>query len=366
MAFNRLKKHKSPSTAKAPKPSKKKKTFDIDKIAGPKKRSRVKTEQQGINRSDHDYHGELASMSEGEVDGERGLVSNSSVDYTEADGLECETSDIMERSNEHRTDDGDEASSEDDMNDSESDSHTNVDDIASTSSFYRHVGHIITNEEANKLVKSKWQYKWEMPATGMLMSKWVGTGECLSKEVPEDLASRINPKLYKHWLDIYKASESGDFDARLRFFFSLCNSYRDIMHCDKKPFYLKGAQEDSSNMDAYLMHALNHVFKTRDIVVKNDAKLKKHQEGGKEILTASSSLDHGFTRPKIRGVKNLIIYSLPERKEFYPEIINMLEGSNMTCNVIFSRFDRLKLERIVGMSSSKRMLSSDKDIFVFC
>ncbi|KAJ6811533.1 U3 small nucleolar RNA-associated protein 25 isoform X2 [Iris pallida] len=272
----------------------------------------------------------------------------------------------MERSNEHRTDDGDEASSEDDMNDSESDSHTNVDDIASTSSFYRHVGHIITNEEANKLVKSKWQYKWEMPATGMLMSKWVGTGECLSKEVPEDLASRINPKLYKHWLDIYKASESGDFDARLRFFFSLCNSYRDIMHCDKKPFYLKGAQEDSSNMDAYLMHALNHVFKTRDIVVKNDAKLKKHQEGGKEILTASSSLDHGFTRPKIRGVKNLIIYSLPERKEFYPEIINMLEGSNMTCNVIFSRFDRLKLERIVGMSSSKRMLSSDKDIFVFC
>lgn len=88
-------------------------------------------------------------------------------------------------------------------------------------------------------------------------------------------------------------------------------------------------------------------------------------EGQRKIMLYTERA-HFYYRYKIRGVKNLIIYSLPERKEFYPEIINMLEGSNMTCNVIFSRFDQLKLERIVGTSSSKRMLSSDKDIFVFC
>ncbi|KAL6013282.1 hypothetical protein ACLOJK_003774 [Asimina triloba] len=69
---------------------------------------------------------------------------------------------------------------------------------------------------------------------------------------------------------------------------------------------------------------------------------------------------------QIRGIKNLIIYSLPERKEFYPEVLNMLEGSeNIECTVLFSRFDQLRLERIVGTNASKRMLSSKKDIFIF-
>lgn len=37
---------------------------------------------------------------------------------------------------------------------------------------------------------------------------------------------------------------------------SLGNSYRDILHCDKKPFYLKGQEEDSSILDAYIMHSV--------------------------------------------------------------------------------------------------------------
>ncbi|PWA34836.1 nucleolar protein [Artemisia annua] len=70
---------------------------------------------------------------------------------------------------------------------------------------------------------------------------------------------------------------------------------------------------------------------------------------------------------KIRGIQNLVIYSLPERKEFYPEIVNMLEGSNsMNCTVLFSRFDLLRLERIVGTAPAKRMVTSDKRIFTFC
>lgn len=36
----------------------------------------------------------------------------------------------------------------------------------------------------------------------------------------------------------------------------LGNSYRDILHCEKKPFYLKGLEEDSSIMDAYIMHSV--------------------------------------------------------------------------------------------------------------
>nr|GMD78989.1 U3 small nucleolar RNA-associated protein 25 [Ipomoea batatas] len=72
---------------------------------------------------------------------------------------------------------------------------------------------------------------------------------------------------------------------------------------------------------------------------------------------------HFYHRYKIRGIQNLIIYSLPERKEFYPEIVNMLQGTS--CTVLFSRFDLLRLERIVGSAAAKRMVSSDQGMFIF-
>ncbi|MFS7918495.1 putative digestive organ expansion factor, predicted [Helianthus anomalus] len=45
----------------------------------------------------------------------------------------------------------------------------------------------------------------------------------------------------------------------------------------------------------------------------------------------------------------------------------MLDGSHsMNCTVLFSRSDRLRLERIVGTGPAKRMVTSDKRIFTFC
>lgn len=89
-------------------------------------------------------------------------------------------------------------------------------------------------------------------------------------------------------------------------------------------------------------------------------------QGNKKIMLYTERANF-YHRYKIRGIQNLVIYSLPERKEFYPEIVNMLEGSNsMNCTVLFSRFDLLRLERIVGSAPAKRMVTSDKRIFTFC
>lgn len=45
---------------------------------------------------------------------------------------------------------------------------------------------------------------------------------------------------------------------------------------------------------------LNHIFRTRDIVTKNDSKVAKHGENVTEQLLAGGGfLDHGFTRPKV-------------------------------------------------------------------
>lgn len=45
---------------------------------------------------------------------------------------------------------------------------------------------------------------------------------------------------------------------------------------------------------------LNHIFRTRDIVKKNNAKLARHKETAEEeVLTGDGFLDQGFTRPKV-------------------------------------------------------------------
>ncbi|TYH68688.1 hypothetical protein ES332_D05G004100v1 [Gossypium tomentosum] len=170
-----------------------------------------------------------------------------------------------------------------------------------TSSFTKRVEYKLSKVEADDLSKKKWKYTWEVPAADISNCKWVGTGECFLKD--DDLSSNygLKQKLYKHWLDVYKTSGGNDFhSSKQRWFFSLCNSYRDILHGEKKPFYHKGLEEDSNIMDAYLMHSLNHIFRTRDLVRKNNAKIDKHQMNGKEeILPGDNFLDQGFTRPKI-------------------------------------------------------------------
>ncbi|KAK8550102.1 hypothetical protein V6N13_118633 [Hibiscus sabdariffa] len=177
-----------------------------------------------------------------------------------------------------------------------------------SSSFSKHVEYKLTEEESNDLSKKKWKYTWEVPAADISNCKWVGTGECFLKDGDLNSNYDLKQKLYKHWLDVYTTSGGNDFNSsKQRWFFSLCNSYRDILHCnsyrdilhcEKKPFYCNG-QEDSNIMDAYLMHSLNHIFRTRDNVRKNDAKISKHQMSGEEMLPGDDFLDQGFTRPKV-------------------------------------------------------------------
>ncbi|KAK9192218.1 hypothetical protein WN943_020834 [Citrus x changshan-huyou] len=200
---------------------------------------------------------------------------------------------------------------------------------AHASSFHEHFGYNLSKEEVDDLSKKKLKYEWEVPAVDMSKCKWVGTGECFLKNcwslpyvsvsIVADLQFAIfheimaikddnlysdyglKPKLYKHWLDIYNKSGGNDFhSSKQRSFFSLCNSYRDILHSNKKPFYLKGQEEDSNIMETYLMHSLNHIFRTRDLVTKNDTKVAKNKGSAKEgILIGDAFLDRGFTRPKV-------------------------------------------------------------------
>uniref|UniRef100_A0A1D1YM32 U3 small nucleolar RNA-associated protein 25 n=1 Tax=Anthurium amnicola TaxID=1678845 RepID=A0A1D1YM32_9ARAE len=181
-------------------------------------------------------------------------------------------------------------------------------DESGGSTFHDHFGRVLNLEEIDGLMKLSRKLKWEMPAVNSSMSKWVGTGESFMKDIDSDGQYGLLLKLYNHWLKMYEASGGSDFHSSMqRQFFSLCNSYRDIMHGNKKPFYLKGAQEDSSIMDAYIMHAINHVFRMRNLVIKNDGRLSKDEDSTQEkLLHGIDFRDQGFTRPKV-------LFLLPHR-----------------------------------------------------
>lgn len=193
----------------------------------------------------------------------------------------------------HQTDEDvlTDVSSEDEAHDMISNKNDAYDEVEPSCSFQRHVSHVLANGEVTALLKQKSKYKWEMPAVNIPKSKWVGTGEKI-QGAPDDPFVDVKEKLRDHWQNTL----SDNLNSRLRFF-SLCNSYRDIMHCSKKPFYLKGSKVDSSTMDAYIMHALSHVQRTRDAVIKNDAKLRN--DANTDIVDDDSYRDQGFTRPKV-------------------------------------------------------------------
>ena len=59
-------------------------------------------------------------------------------------------------------------------------------------------------------------------------------------------------------------------------------------------------------------------------------------------------------RYKIRGIRNLVFYGPPDHPQFYTEFLSYpfmdddVEASDVTCRVLYSKYDRFSLERIAG------------------
>ena len=83
---------------------------------------------------------------------------------------------------------------------------------------------------------------------------------------------------------------------------------------------------------------------------------------------------HHFFRYKLRGVKKLVFYGLPDNPVHYQELVGMVQTSveegriaagEGAVRVVFSRWDGLKLERVVGSSRVGSMMKSGGDVCEF-
>lgn len=74
-------------------------------------------------------------------------------------------------------------------------------------------------------------------------------------------------------------------------------------------------------------------------------------------------------RYKIRGIRHLVFYSLPQYPHFYSEICNFLVDTckrqpqlSPTCTILYDKYDFYKLSGVVGTNKACTMISSDKNV----
>ncbi|KAJ1971393.1 rRNA-binding ribosome biosynthesis protein utp25 [Dimargaris xerosporica] len=107
---------------------------------------------------------------------------------------------------------------------------------------------------------------------------------------------------------------------------------------------------------------------------------------------------HFYQRPQVQPVKHVIFYELPTHPHFYAEIVNLMAktslsrqvaesatvddpealasrqtaqalaeatGGDWTCSILFTKYDQLKLERVVGTTNAKALVSGGKLVYTF-
>lgn len=194
---------------------------------------------------------------------------------------------------------------DDDVIDGDSDS----DDEQEDDPFQAHFNNISDDIIENKENESKWPLKskkthdfgyqsmiQQPPAAIQTHDTWKGIDH-----------SHIKHRI----LTKFKESNASELSENDTLLLNSMLQYRDIN-------YPTTNYTNQTYQHLYCVHALNHVYKTRDSILKNNQKLHNYQERVKqgESVEEPEFRDQGFTRPKV-----LIL--LPTRNACY-EVVNLL------------------------------------------
>lgn len=104
-------------------------------------------------------------------------------------------------------------------------------------------------------------------------------------------------------------------------------------------------------------------------------------KGSKSLLLITERF-HFYRRYRLRGAKTFVFYQLPDHSVFYPELISFaflpskdaeatdeeieVDEGEVSTRVLFSKWDWMKLERVVGTEDAEKMVQKGAEsVFTF-
>lgn len=109
--------------------------------------------------------------------------------------------------------------------------------------------------------------------------------------------------------------------------------------------------------------------------VAEQRRARSHFMSGRHSFLLYTQRAHHFFRLKIRGVKRVVLYALPDNEIFYREIVGGYLGTTVNegkvspeeagARALFSRWDGMRAERAVGSERVRGMLGGAGDTFDF-
>lgn len=109
--------------------------------------------------------------------------------------------------------------------------------------------------------------------------------------------------------------------------------------------------------------------------VPESSRARSHFLSGRHRVLLYTERAHHFRRYRLQGVHKIVFYGLPDNPIFYREIAGdylaqseqdlRIEPGQGTVRVMFSRYDVMKLERVVGSKRVAKMMQERGDTFDF-